>query len=245
MKTANLFIYLQALGGKFLGPNAYDNANINVSFQYSGGQFNIPYQVIASTNDGAISPIFTAGSSSPMPILTPASETGQNPSVNYLTANINTIMGLSNAFSLPEAPELATLTVSIPTPSGKNLSLSQGVWLFPEQQLYKITVIVPGLLVEPNTPPSSTEISVYVKMMCGCKVSVNLPTSFWSPSDFMVNASVTFNDGTTQQYALCFYNTSNDSLFIADVPNANQIQSISYYAQQNSTGNYGELNYTK
>ncbi len=245
MKTANLFIYLQALGGKFLGPNAYDNANIKVSFQYSGGQFEIPYQVIASTNDGVISPTFTAGSSSPMPILTPTSEAGQNPSVNYLTTNINTIMGLSNTFSLPEAPELATLTVSIPTPSGENLNLTQGVWLIPEQQFYKITVVVPGLLVEPNTSSSSTEISVYVKMMCGCKVSVNLPTSFWSPNDFMVNASVTFNDGTTQQYALSFDNTSNDSLFTADVPNANQIQSINFYAQQNSTGNYGAFSYMK
>ncbi len=180
-----------------------------------------------------------------MPILTPTSEAGQNPSVNYLTANINTIMGLSNAFSLPEAPELATLSVSIPTPSGKSLSLSQEVWLIPEQQFYKITVIVPGLLLEPNTPPSNTEISVYVKMMCGCKVSVNLPTSFWSPSDFMVNASVTFNDGTTQQFTLSFDNTSNDSLFVADVPNASQIQSINFYAQQNSTGNYGSFCYTK
>lgn len=241
MKTANLFIYLQALGGKFLGPNAYDNTNIKVSFQYSGGSFEIPYQVLPSTNDGMISPIFSTGNSTVAPILTPSVAAGENPAVNYLTTNLNTIMGLSTPFNLPNDIEQGTLSIVIPTPSGTNLCLEQGVWLLPQQEFYKITVIVPGLLVEPNTSSASGSISVYVKMMCGCKVSVGLPVSFWSPSDFIVNANVNYADGTTQQYPLSFDSTSNDSLFVAQVANSEQIKSINFYAQQISTSNYGTL----
>ena len=57
--NAYLFIYLQALGGKFLGPNAFNNSEIEISFKYSGGSFSIPYPIIASTNDGVISPATT------------------------------------------------------------------------------------------------------------------------------------------------------------------------------------------
>lgn len=241
MNTANLFIYLQALGGKFLGPNAYQNTNIKVSFRYSGGSFDVPYQVLPSTNDGMISPVFGTCNSSIAPILTPSATVGENPAVNYLTANLNTIMGLSKPFKLPEGIELGVLSVVIPTPLGTNLCLEQGVWLLPQQEFYKITVIVPGLLIEPNIPSPSGSISVYVKMMCGCKVSVGLPVSFWSPNDFIVNANVNYADGTTQQYPLSFDDTSNDSLFVAQVANSEQIKSINFYAQQISTNNYGTL----
>jgi hypothetical protein len=237
--TANLFIYLQALGGKFLGPNAYNNSEIKVTFRYSGGEFEIPYNVIASTNDGQISPVFSLGNSSPMPILTPSELSGQNPIVNYLTTNINTIMALSKAFDLPNTNEIAILTINIPTPSGKSLCYIESVLLIPQQEFYKITVVIPGLLVEPNATNIANNISVYVKMMCGCKVSVGLPTSFWSPSDFMVNANVIYKDGSVQSYPLSFDTQANDSLFVAPVSDAENIKSISFYAQQASTGNFG------
>ncbi len=239
--NAHLFVYLQALGGKFLGTNAYNNNEIEISFEYSGGSFKLPYQVIASTNDGNISPVFTPGCSTPMPILTAGTEAGQNPTVNYLTANPNTIMGLSPSFALPATNELATLTITVPTPSGKNTHLQQSVWLLPEQQVYKLTIAVPGLLLAPNTPTLSGTISVYIKMMCGCKVSTGLPTSFWSPADFIVNANVFHTDGTMQQYPLEFDTETNDSLFVVQVQNVSTISAVHFYAQQMSTGNYGAV----
>lgn len=238
--NAHLFIYLQALGGKFLGPNAFKNREIEISFAYSGGSFKIPYPIIASTNDGAISTVFTAGSSTAFPILTICAA-GQSPTVNYLTSNPNSVVGLSQSFALPTSNELGTLTISVPTPSGNNILLQQSVWLLPEQQVYRIVVAVPGLLLVPNTPSPAGTIAVFVKMMCGCKVSVGLPTSFWAAADFMVNANVLYTDGTIQQYALSFDAQTNDSLFTATVQNAANISSVSFYAQQGSTGNYGGL----
>ncbi len=239
--TGNLFIYLQALGGKFLGPNAYNSNEIKIIFRYSGGEFELPYRVISSTNDGSISPVFSAGNSSPMPILTPSDLAGQNPSVNYLTTNINTIVALSKVFVLPKTNEMATLTAKIPTPTGKVLTISESVWLISEQEFYKITLVVSGLLLEVNPAKIDGEISIFVKMMCGCKVSVGLPTSFWSPNDFMVNANVVYTDDSTQQYTLSFDLEANNSLFSAKVQNLEKIKSINFYAQQASTENYGAL----
>ena len=69
-----------------------------------------------------------------------------------------------------------------------------------EQEFYKITVVIPGLLLESNVQPSSSEnISVFAKMVCGCKVTTGLSTSFWSPNDFMVNATVLYKDSGPQQ----------------------------------------------
>jgi hypothetical protein len=240
-KNATLFVYVQALGGKFLGPNAFDFVNIKLSLKYSGGDIEIPYSIIATTNDGNISPVFTDGNSSSMPILTTSNTLGENPTVNYLTANLNTVMGLSKSFTLPSQNELATLSVMIPTPSEKILELIQPVWLIPEQEIYKVLVVVPGLLLVQNPVSPTGNISVFVKMMCGCKVTVGLSTSFWSPSDFMVNAFVTYQNASIQTFSLSFDEQANDSLFSGEVDNINQIKSINFYAQQLSTGNYGSL----
>jgi hypothetical protein len=243
-KNANLFVYIQALGGKFLGPNAYNFADIKIEFSYSGGQFEIPYKVISTTNDGNISPVFTDGNSSPMPILTTSNISGQNPAVNYLTANLNTVVGLSKAFDLPSQNECATLKINIPLPSNQSLQFTQQVLLIPEQEIYKISFVVPGLLLVQKPTNFPNTIAVYVKMMCGCKVTVGLPTSFWSPSDFLVNALVTHQDGSFQTYSLSFDNQSNDSSFNTLVDNLDQVKSINFYAQQTSTSNYGSFEQT-
>lgn len=238
-------VYLQALGGKFLGPNAYNNAGIQVSLKYSLGIIPVEYKVIATTDDGGISTTFTNGSTSFMPILTMPESGSGNPTVNYLTPNANvpttyTIVGTANIF-LPGANETATLIVNIPTPSGEVIQLFQPVLLNPQQTNYKISVVVPGLLLTENTTIEvpKDHISVFVTMMCGCKVTIGNPTSFWTWTDFAVSARVTYRDGTTEQVDLTFDKKANLSLFSAPVDRYDEIIRVNFAAQQKSTGNYG------
>ncbi|MBL7731048.1 MAG: hypothetical protein JNM88_07720 [Chitinophagaceae bacterium] len=235
-------VYLQALGGKFLGPNAYNNSGIQVSLKYSLGIFPVEYKVISGTDDGAINTTFTNGSTSFMPILTmPESGTG-NPAVNYLTAGPHTIVGKTNIF-LPGSNETATLIVHIPTPSGKLIEIQEPVLLNPQQTDYRIIVVVPGLLLTENTsvliPPDT--ISVFVNMMCGCKVTTGLSTSFWTWTDFEVFARIIYNDGVNEDVTLTFDKAANQSLFTGKVPDINRVNKINFTARQKSTGNYGAL----
>lgn len=242
MATASISIYLQALGGKFLGPNAYQTDNIKICLNYSGGQVDIPYQLVPGvSDDGIISQGFTDGSTSFMPILNIGSLGGQNPNVFYLTPSANTIHGSADV-PLPAVNELATLQVTIPSPNNQSLQYTQTVILTPEQTNYRITVVVPGLLLQANTAnPIPGAVSVFATMMCGCKATVGLPTSFWNPNDFAVLATVQYNNGSQMVYALSLNEQTDNSLFSAPVQDAGAIQSILFTAQQKSTGNYGAL----
>lgn len=54
--TAQITIYLQALGGKFSGPNAYNTDGIELSIQLQQGMpLLISYQLTDAVNDGTIS----------------------------------------------------------------------------------------------------------------------------------------------------------------------------------------------
>lgn len=242
MATASITIYLQALGGKFLGPNAYQTDNIKICLSYSGGQVDIPYQLVPGvSDDGIISQGFTDGSTSFMPILNMGPLGGQNPNVFYLTPSANTINGQVE-LALPTSNELATLQVSIPSPNNQTLLYSQTVILTPEQTDYRITVVVPGLLLQANTAnPIPGSVSVFATMMCGCKATTGLPTSFWNPNDFAVSANVQYKNGSQTMYALSLNEQTDNSLFSAPVQDAEAIVSIHFSAQQKSTGNYGAL----
>jgi hypothetical protein len=50
--TAKITIYLQALGGKFLGPNAYKHDSIKLSITLQGNTLPIAYQLKPNGNDG-------------------------------------------------------------------------------------------------------------------------------------------------------------------------------------------------
>lgn len=235
-------IHLQALGGKFLGPNAYDNTGIQLSLHYSMGTIPLAYTVTPNlTDDGNISTVFTNGTTSFLPILTmPVSGSG-NPAVNYLTPDTNTVVGTANII-LPNANETAILTVSIPTPSGKSIVINQPVLLNPQQVVYNVSVVVPGLLLTKNTSiivPAGT-ISVFVAMMCGCKITIGIPNkSYWTYTDFTVSARVTYKNGTEEQVNLVFDQQANLSLFTAPVNDFDKISKVNFAAQQISTGNYG------
>lgn len=239
MKTpVPIKLYLQALGGKFLGPNAYEPGKIECSLHCASGDHAFSYQVVPNiTNDGEIGTNFVVGSTSPGPILTmPASGSG-NPACNYLTANATTVTGLL-AHPLPDASELATITVRIPTPSQTPLVLQQSLLLSSDIFDYRVFMTVSGLLVQYDSSPGPN-LSVFVNMMCGCKVTQGLLTSYWTPSDFLVSALVHYKDGTSALSPMTFNAQKNDSSFCVAVPDRDKVVKATFFAQQKSTGNYG------
>jgi hypothetical protein len=243
LNTTNLTVYLQAVGGHFLGANAYLPDEIKINFKYSGGKINLPYQVTTCfTDDGNVSPNFTIGASSFLPIITipPPMPAAQVAAVNFLSADFTTISAKAN-FNLPGSIELASLLVSIPTTSGNPLLFNQQVLLNPAQQDYKIIVPVPGLYLSNSGMPGS--IAVFVKMMCGCPVTTGPPASLWPSNDFLVYANVLDTSGINTTYLLTYDLTQKgNSLFTASLSQSQKkIKSINYTAIQKSTGNYGVL----
>jgi hypothetical protein len=138
-QTANISVYLQAVGGHFLGANAFDSHNISVNLSYSGGKLNLPYLISPHfTDDGNVSSNFTNGASSFMPIITipqPNTET----LINFLSPDFTTISA-KGVITLPKKIELATLTLNIPTTIGKPIVFSQNIVLNPSQPDYRIIV---------------------------------------------------------------------------------------------------------
>jgi hypothetical protein len=241
MNPVTITVYLQALGGKFLGPNAYSTSEEQITVQFLWGNFvaNLPYPAASST-DGSINSSFSNGIPYTLPILTLENSSYQP---NYLSAPGGTIAATvttpANVSVSPFAP--AMIVASIPRPIGIPLEITQHVLLNAGQSAYNFTILVPGLLLEPNTASQPANVvSVLVKMMCGCQVTVNTVKSFWAPDDFEVTACVVYSDGSVVPYPMSFDTDSNDSSFIATI-NDTAYTGIYYTAQQRSTGNYGYL----
>jgi hypothetical protein len=241
MNPVSITVYLQALGGKFLGPNAYNNTQIRIFLLLEGQTYSFTYDPAApGIDDGQIGQLFYNGSPYALPILTLQTKGGYQ--TNYLAADSNTVKGTLNV-NVPNAPYIsATIKASIPRSTGQTLEVEQQVVLVPRQTNYTFLIPVAGLLLEPNpvTPPNGT-LSVLVKMMCGCQVTVGKSNSFWSPGDFEVLANVTFANGTTVSYPMTFDSSSNDSAFTASIPTTSSVLFVCYTAEQFSTGNFGYL----
>jgi hypothetical protein len=248
MITARLTVYLQALGGKFLGPNAYNTNDINLSLTLNGNTERITYQLVDQVNDGAIGPTFlysipsTYGESSFLPILTPSTADPSAPSVNYLTPNNLTICGRTKAdFSQPEV--LGTLSASIPRPHADDLLLTQSIALNQLQSEYRVIMSVPGLLLEKPPasviPPNSKNLYLWVKMMCGCPITTGIPNSFWAENDFLVTAEIFPKNGGREVESLTFTSDATPSLFVAAGTDVNNIKHVNFTARQKSTGNIG------
>ena len=250
--TAQITIYLQALGGKFLGPNAYDTDGIELSVQLPQGMpLLLRYRLNGNVNDGKVCSDFNGdptparGLSSFLPILTPSTVAGDNPAVNYLTPDGNTICGTA-ALPLSQPTALGTIRVSIPRPNAEDLVLTQSIALNQSQADYRVIMVVPGLLLErpPTFPPSGAPptIFVYVKMMCGCPVkSGTQADQVWVQSDFDVSAEVIHKDGSRDTKTLTFIDDSTPSLFHAPVKDLAGIARVNFTAKQKSTGNIGYL----
>ncbi|HEY9262768.1 hypothetical protein [Chitinophaga sp.] len=244
MNPLNITVYLQALGGKLLGPNAYNpNYNsITVLINLDGTLIDLNYDAGSSTDDGNFTPLVSGSTPYLLPILTPNGSNGGQ--VDYLAADSNTVSATpyTTAPIVIESITPATIIATIPYPDSKPLTITQNILLIPTQSSYTFTLIVPGLLLEQNTAtPPPNGISVLVKMMCGCQVSVNTYKSYWSPEDFDVTAYIAYSDGSIVTYAMTIDTSSNDSSFIATIDDLSYTQ-IYYTAQQRSTGNYGSLN---
>lgn len=247
--TAKITIYLQALGGKFLGPNAYKTDSIKLSVSLENHTLPVTYQLTANVNDGGIGANFisslpsTAGISSFLPILTPPA-TGNEPAVNFLTPNNLTICG-TVAVTVSQPTVLGTVSVSIPRPQGHDLVLTQSLALNQLQVDYRVILVVPGLLLE--APPAaitadiSNSISVYVKMMCGCPITTGIPKSYWAQNDFLVTAEVVDKNGRSHKESLTFTSDATPSLFHAAVKDIASIKLVNFTARQKSTGNIGYL----
>lgn len=248
--SAKITIYLQALGGKFLGPNAYKTDSIKLSLTLQGSTLPVSYQLSDNVNDGAISPNFLSslpsikGISSFLPILTPMPASGSDPAVNYLTPNNLTICG-TVAVTVSEPSVLGTVSVSIPRPQGDDLVLTQSIALNQMQADYRVIVVVPGLLLEEPTasaiPDMSGSIFVYVKMMCGCPITTGIPKSYWAQDDFLVSAEVIYKNGGSNRQSLTFTSDATPSLFHAAVNDIANIKQVNFTARQKSTGNIGYL----
>ena len=248
--TANITIYLQALGGKFLGPNAYNTNDIKLSITLQDKLIPVSYQLTSNVNDGGIGPDFlrslpsTYGLSSFLPILTPVPASGITPAVNYLTPNNLTICGTVSApISLPT--ELGTVSLRIPRPNADDLVLTQSLALDQMQSDYRVIVIVPGLLLEQPTaaeiPNIPNTIFVYVKMMCGCPITTGIPKSYWAENDFLVSAEVFDKNGGSERKSLTFMSDATPSLFSAPVNDITDVRRVNFTARQKSTGNIGYL----
>jgi hypothetical protein len=247
--TAQLTIYLQALGGKFLGPNAYNTDSIRLSIALQGETLPVTYRLQENVNDGEIGPDFISPSSiqeasSFVPILTPTSPDGSDTAVNYLTPNSFTIRG-TVAVILSQPTLLGNVSVRIPRPQGDDLVLTQSIALNQLQADYRVIMVVPGLLLEEPTGFSpanmSNSISLYVKMMCGCPITTGIPKSYWAQDDFLVSAKLIYKNGASDSLSLTFTSDATPSLFQAAVNDIADIKQVNFTARQKSTGNIGYL----
>ena len=240
-QTANISVYLQAVGGHFLGANAFEPNNISVNLSYSGGKLNLPYLISPHfTDDGNVSSNFTNGASSFMPIITIPQPNTPETVINFLSPDFTTISA-KGLITLPKKIELATLTLNIPTTIGKPIVLSQNIVLNPSQPDYRINVPIAGLYLSSSNLPNF--VSVFVKMMCGCPVTMGPPVSLWAANDFTVYADVTDTSGVITSYLLTYdVSPQCNSLFSCPLlPNQKPIKSVRYSAFQKSTNNYGVL----
>lgn len=239
--TTNFLVNVQALGGKFLGPNAWEPGQIKLTLKSSLGSYDFSYYN-GTQNDGDISPnSYAYQETSFLPIITPIPLNGEQvPIVNYLTPNDQTVVARPiREIALPGNIELATLQVEIPLPNNRKMSLEQPVLLNNQQQDYRIAVVVPGLLFKAISVDGS-RVQATVTMMCGCTVKNDF---YWLPSDFDVYAWVSYKNADPRRFQLSFDNQTNDSVFTGDIQHFDGARSILFMANQLSTGNYGFANY--
>jgi hypothetical protein len=245
MTTARITVYLQALGGKFLGPNAYHTNDIKLTLTLDGKTSDITYKYMSGENDGSVGPTFETPPknqlSSFLPILTPNIST-PSPAVNYLTPIAGTICGKIDA-NVTQLQMLGTLSASIPRPHEDDLVLTQSIALNQMQSDYRAIMVVPGLLLEQPTqaeiPVGSNSLFVSVKMMCGCPIKADATKFYWVESDFDVSAEIFLKNGKPFPEKLTFFPDPNTpSLFRASVLAAD-VHMANFTAIQKSTGNIG------
>lgn len=252
MTTARITVYIQALGGKYLGPNAYNTNDINLTLTLDKNTEKIPYEYVTGKNDGDVKPTFYYDESSGdaitsfLPILGPKKANPADPFVYYLTPDSATICGTIEA-DVRQPEMLGTLSAGIPRPGEEeaNLIITQSIALNQMQSEYRVVMIVPGLLLEDppkdKVPKGVSAIFLWVKMMCGCPITTDAEKPYWVDNDFEVSAEIFFKNKTSAPAPLTFYSNNYPSVFAAPVPDPDQVQMANFTAKQKSTGNIGFL----
>jgi hypothetical protein len=250
MTIARISVYLQALGGKFLGPNAYNTNDIKLTLTLNDETTPVEYKYVDGMNDGEIDATFSYanppnnGLSSFLPVLTPITSVPITLAVNYLTPIQKTIFGYIEV-NVSEAQMLGTLSASIPRPGGEDLVVTQSIALNQMQTDYREIMIVPGLLLEKPpasvAPPTAHYLYLWVKMMCGCPVTTGLGNSFWASLDFDVSAEVFLKNGSSYKTQLTFTSNATPSLFQVPVADIADVHMANFTARQKSTANIGYL----
>jgi hypothetical protein len=245
LTSANFEVYLQALGGKFIGQNAFMPAKIEVHIFINGIAHKLPY-FSGPTNppdDGEVGPAYFDGASSVVPILTNNPVNAVVPvAINFLTPQPGLTVVAKGPIDLKDANEVAELVVYYPIPGPDNtvktLTIRQPITLNAFQLNYRMTVVVPGLLV--HTPVlNGAQISAVVTMMCGCKVSNGTTPPYWLPADFNVVAQVAYKNQQTVPVSLSLLPDGATSTFAGTLASTDGIESITIIANQQSTGNFG------
>jgi hypothetical protein len=247
--TARITVYIQALGGKFLGPNAYNTNDIKLTLTLDDKSVPITYKYVKGMNDGEVGTSFvyenpqTIAQSSFLPILTPNPTNSSSPAVNYLTPIDGTICGKIEA-DVSQEEILGTLTASIPRPGGEDLVVTQSIALNQMQSDYRAILIVPGLLLEKpkssEIPPNENSLFLLVKMMCGCPIKADITKPVWVASDFNVSAEIFLKSGKRFTENLTFFPSATPSLFRAPT-NVADVHMANFTAKQKSTENIGFL----
>ncbi|HEX2210300.1 MAG TPA: hypothetical protein VHG93_21665 [Longimicrobium sp.] len=201
-----VLVRVQARGGKFIGPDG-GYALVTLREAVSG---EILAQRIATGGSGQLSATFGPGASREV-IVTPATP-------------VDTVQWLSAPAGQPTAGLLATLDLHRPTLvefSAETLAngvpnghvARQQMWLTPGLHLDQepgVVLVMPGLSVQilspgvANPPSGFMDVTAWVAMMCGCKIS-SAAGSPWVPESFQVTARVRavggdFHDETPLTY---------------------------------------------
>jgi len=185
----SILVRVQALGGKFLGPDiGYSLVSIR-----DAGTGEVLAQGVASGDSGVLT-TNTAPSAPPAGATTNTVITGT--SFQWLSADSGTA-GFQTTLDLdvPLLVDISAAALINGAPSSEHVT-SARMWLTPGVDLTTepgLVLVMPGLNVQFLTPnpvqPASSPLSitVWVTMMCGCKIST---TTDWPPSEFTVVLNV-------------------------------------------------------
>jgi hypothetical protein len=235
-----VLVRVQAKGGKFIGPDG-GYSLVTLREVVSG---EILAQRIATGGSGDLSTTFTPGATRET-IVTPGPA---GDTVNWLSAPAGQpTAGLLATLDLnrPTLVEFSATALSNGIPNGH--VTRQQMWLTPGAHLDQepgVVLVIPGLNVQilapdvASPPTGSLSVTVWVAMMCGCKIADASP---WLPSEFQVYARVRAVGGEfTAEAPLAFQTTST---FATSAPIALPAGAASYElvvnAVQAAEGNVG------
>jgi hypothetical protein len=235
MPPTSLLIRVQALGGKFLGPDI-GYAYVTVRDVLTGG---ILAQGVAAGDSGVLPSTPPPAPQQQPPAGVPNGAIFLNGLAYWLGID-DTTAGFTATMELdaPALAEISASTIVNGLPSDEHVVRTR-MWLIPGQDLTAnpgLVLVIPGLNVEILTPSPvvSGELQAWVTMMCGCKVGA----AYWPASDFTVTLTIiNLADGSATTQLLTLSDTP--SLYMTTLNLASGNYQLVVTAVQTSTSNCG------